>query len=73
MTALFDPFTIRGLRLRNRISVSLMCQSSAEDGMATDWHLVTGVFTGGNNNEKPKIGSSTSKRRLKNVGLENSI
>ena len=26
--------------LRNRIGVSLMCQYSSEDGVATDWHLV---------------------------------
>ena len=38
--ALFDPFTLRGLALRNRIVVSPMCQYSSEDGFATDWHLV---------------------------------
>jgi 2,4-dienoyl-CoA reductase-like NADH-dependent reductase (Old Yellow Enzyme family) len=41
MTAtLFDPFTIRGVTLRNRIGVSPMCQYSSQDGFATDWHLV---------------------------------
>jgi 2,4-dienoyl-CoA reductase-like NADH-dependent reductase (Old Yellow Enzyme family) len=38
--ALFDPFILRGLSLRNRIVVSPMCQYSSEDGFATDWHLV---------------------------------
>lgn len=38
--ALFDPLTLRGLTLRNRIMVSPMCQYSAEDGLANDWHLV---------------------------------
>ena len=38
--ALFDPFTLRGLALANRIVVSPMCQYSAVDGRATDWHLV---------------------------------
>lgn len=40
MTDLFDPLAIRGVTLRNRIGVSPMCQYSAEDGMANDWHLV---------------------------------
>jgi 2,4-dienoyl-CoA reductase-like NADH-dependent reductase (Old Yellow Enzyme family) len=40
MATLFDPLVIRGLRLRNRIAVSPMCQYSAEDGLANDWHLV---------------------------------
>ena len=38
--ALFDPFALRGLALANRIVVSPMCQYSAVDGRATDWHLV---------------------------------
>ncbi len=37
---LFDPLTIRGVTLRNRIAVSPMCQYSAEEGHANDWHLV---------------------------------
>jgi 2,4-dienoyl-CoA reductase (NADPH2) len=37
---LFDPFDLRGLRFRNRIGVSPMCQYSALDGRAQDWHLV---------------------------------
>lgn len=37
---LFDPFTLRALTFRNRIGVSPMCQYSAQDGMANDWHLV---------------------------------
>ena len=40
MTHLFSPLKIRDLTLRNRIGVSPMCQYSAEDGFATDWHLV---------------------------------
>ena len=32
MSALFSPFTLRGLTLPNRIVVSPMCQYSAEDG-----------------------------------------
>ncbi len=39
-THLFSPLAIRGVRLRNRIVVSPMCQYSCEDGFATDWHLV---------------------------------
>lgn len=37
---LFTPLTLRGLTVRNRILVSPMCQYSAEDGVANDWHLV---------------------------------
>ena len=37
---LFDPIRLRGLALANRVVVSPMCQDSAIDGRATDWHLV---------------------------------
>ena len=37
---LFDPIRLRGLALANRVVVSPMCQYSAIDGRATDWHLV---------------------------------
>jgi 2,4-dienoyl-CoA reductase-like NADH-dependent reductase (Old Yellow Enzyme family) len=37
--ALFSPFTLAALTLDNRIVVSPMCQYSADDGSATDWHL----------------------------------
>jgi 2,4-dienoyl-CoA reductase-like NADH-dependent reductase (Old Yellow Enzyme family) len=37
---LFDPLTLRDVTLRNRIAVSPMCQYSAEEGRANDWHLV---------------------------------
>ena len=36
---LFSPLTIRSVTFRNRIGVSPMCQYSAVDGMANDWHL----------------------------------
>ncbi len=49
MSALFTPFSLRSLTLRNRIGVSPMCQYSSDNGFATDWHLVhLGAFaTGG--------------------------
>jgi 2,4-dienoyl-CoA reductase-like NADH-dependent reductase (Old Yellow Enzyme family) len=37
---LLSPLTMRDLVLRNRIVMSPMCQYSAVDGMANDWHLV---------------------------------
>lgn len=40
MTHLFDPLTIRGETLKNRVVVSPMCEYSSEDGFAADWHLV---------------------------------
>jgi 2,4-dienoyl-CoA reductase-like NADH-dependent reductase (Old Yellow Enzyme family) len=39
MPSLFDPFTLRGLTLPNRIVLSPMCQYSSEDGFASDWHV----------------------------------
>ncbi len=39
MSKLFSPLTLRGLTLRNRTVVSPMCQYSALDGMAQDWHF----------------------------------
>lgn len=42
MPALFDPITLRGLTVRNRIWLAPMCQYAvdARDGVPTDWHLV---------------------------------
>jgi 2,4-dienoyl-CoA reductase-like NADH-dependent reductase (Old Yellow Enzyme family) len=37
---LFSPLTLRSVTLRNRIGVSPMCQYSATDGFANDWHLI---------------------------------
>jgi 2,4-dienoyl-CoA reductase-like NADH-dependent reductase (Old Yellow Enzyme family) len=40
MSALFSPFTLRDLTLRNRVVVSPMCEYSSVDGFANDWHVV---------------------------------
>lgn len=40
MSALFAPWTIGPVSLDNRIVVAPMCQYSAEEGRATDWHMV---------------------------------
>jgi 2,4-dienoyl-CoA reductase-like NADH-dependent reductase (Old Yellow Enzyme family) len=40
MSNLFSPTSLRGLTLRNRTVVAPMCQYSAKDGFANDWHLV---------------------------------
>ena len=37
---LFQPITIKSVTARNRIVVPPLCQYSAEDGIANDWHLV---------------------------------
>jgi 2,4-dienoyl-CoA reductase-like NADH-dependent reductase (Old Yellow Enzyme family) len=37
---LLSPLTLRSLTLRNRIAMAPMCQYSAEEGIANDWHLV---------------------------------
>ncbi len=39
-TSLFSPISLRQLKLVNRIVVSPMCQYSAVDGRATDWHTI---------------------------------
>jgi 2,4-dienoyl-CoA reductase-like NADH-dependent reductase (Old Yellow Enzyme family) len=38
-SALFSPIRLAALDLPNRIVVSPMCQYSADDGCANDWHL----------------------------------
>ena len=40
MSKLFSPLTLRSVTLANRIAVAPMCQYSAQDGFANDWHLV---------------------------------
>lgn len=40
MSHLFDPYKIGNLALSNRIAIAPMCQYSAEDGSATDWHMI---------------------------------
>ena len=37
---LFTPFRVGGLELRNRIVIAPMCQYSADEGSATDWHQI---------------------------------
>ena len=39
MSALFSPLALGPVSLPNRIVVAPMCQYSADDGSATDWHL----------------------------------
>ena len=40
MSSLFEPLRIGPLQLENRIVIAPMCQYSAEDGSAGDWHLI---------------------------------
>ena len=40
MSHLFSPIQLGPLTLRNRIVIAPMCQYSAENGEATDWHLM---------------------------------
>ncbi|TNF39445.1 MAG: NADH:flavin oxidoreductase/NADH oxidase [Bacteroidetes bacterium] len=40
MSLLFTPLSIRNLTFRNRIVMSPMCQYTAGDGYAADWHVV---------------------------------
>ncbi|SDN89741.1 2,4-dienoyl-CoA reductase [Janthinobacterium sp. OK676] len=49
MSALFQPYTLKNVTLRNRIAVPPMCQYMAVDGVANDWHLshYAGMARGG--------------------------
>ena len=49
MSALFQPYTLKDITLRNRIAVPPMCQYMAVDGLANDWHLshYAGMARGG--------------------------
>jgi len=40
MSQLFSPFAIGALGLKNRIVIAPMCQYSAIDVEASDWHLI---------------------------------
>ena len=40
MSHLFSPLKLGPLHLANRIVVAPMCQYSADDGSASDWHLI---------------------------------
>jgi len=40
MSKLFSPLEIGKLKLDNRIVIAPMCQYSADDGSATDWHIM---------------------------------
>jgi 2,4-dienoyl-CoA reductase-like NADH-dependent reductase (Old Yellow Enzyme family) len=40
MSSLFSELRLRGLTLQNRLVVAPMCQYSAVDGVASDYHLV---------------------------------
>ncbi|WP_417553734.1 NADH:flavin oxidoreductase/NADH oxidase [Marinomonas fungiae] len=49
MAELFTPFTLKSITLKNRIAIPPMCQYSAEEGVANDWHQVhyAGMARGG--------------------------
>ena len=38
MSALFTPFALKDVTLRNRVAVPPMCQYSARDGFVSEWH-----------------------------------
>ncbi len=40
MSKLFSPVALGPLQLSNRIAIAPMCQYSAVEGMATDWHMI---------------------------------
>lgn len=49
MSQLFSPFSLKDTTLRNRIAIPPMCQYSAVDGLANDWHQFhySGLARGG--------------------------
>ncbi len=40
MSMLFSPVTLGPLQLSNRVAIAPMCQYSAAEGLATDWHMI---------------------------------
>ncbi len=63
ISPLFEPLQIRGLNIPNRLVISPMCQYSAGDGLANDWHLVhLGKFAQG-------VPVLFSQRRLPSRGV----
>ena len=40
MSQLFTPYSLGPLQARNRIAIAPMCQYSADNGDATDWHMI---------------------------------
>jgi 2,4-dienoyl-CoA reductase-like NADH-dependent reductase (Old Yellow Enzyme family) len=40
MSMLFSPYQLGPLALSNRIAIAPMCQYSANEGLATDWHMI---------------------------------
>ena len=40
MSMLFSPISLGPMALTNRIDVAPMCQYSADEGLATDWHMI---------------------------------
>lgn len=49
MSRLFETYELKGVKLRNRIAVTPMCQYSAVDGVANEWHMAhyAGLARGG--------------------------
>lgn len=40
MSHLFEPLQLRAITVKNRIGIPPMCQYSAQDGLAGDWHFI---------------------------------
>ena len=40
MSKLFSPYALGPMELANRIAIAPMCQYSADEGLATDWHMI---------------------------------
>ena len=40
MSLLFSPLSLRSVVLPNRVGIPPMCQYTAQDGLAGDWHFV---------------------------------
>ena len=40
MSKLFSPISLGPMALSNRIAIAPMCQYSADEGLATDWHMI---------------------------------
>jgi 2,4-dienoyl-CoA reductase-like NADH-dependent reductase (Old Yellow Enzyme family) len=61
MSRLFEPITLGGVKLANRIAVSPMCQYSAENGSANDWHPTTTIGSAGMRTAREAAKLATSR------------
>ena len=72
MSALFQPYSLKNVTLRNRIAVPPMCQYSAIDSVPNDWHLAhyTGMARGGAGLVHTETAGTTHMNTLRRADID---